>query len=162
MTHRGGINRAFSWIKKVLEVTEVTTVPDTVLPEVTPTLDMFGWERYTELQRHDAGQANANLSNLPVVPQGILRLYVALSGETNDTVNAFTHWMEVNAVAVTTPVTLPVSTVLIRAGHLANPILVREGLSVSARCSPTTAGGIVLRATGLFIDLPIGEYIPSL
>jgi len=163
MSHRGGINRAFSWIKKVLEVTEVTTVPERVVAEVQTSLDLFGWDRYTELQSHNAGVADTDTSALPAIPEDTMRLYLGLSGETNDAVNAFTHWMEIDSVAVTEAITLPVSaTVIIKVGHLAGPFLVRSGVTVRARCAPATAGGVVLRARGVFIDLPIGEYIPSL
>jgi len=156
------IKRAILWIRKSLEITERTDVPGSIDERIRPIIDVLGWDRYTELQQVDAGQANANLSALPVVPEGTMRLYVALSGETNDTTNSFTHWMEVGAVAVTAPVVLPARTIIVKAGHLANPILVRPGLNVVARCSPATAGGFVLRARGLFVDLPVGEYMPSL
>ncbi len=163
------IKRAITWIRTTLEITDVTTTPGQILDEIRPALDIFGWERYEDLISTNVGTANTDTANLTLatgvtaIPVGFLRLFVALSGETNDTVLQFTHWMEVDSVAVTQPVLLPVSAAtIIKAGGLAHPILVAPGVIVRARCAPATAGGITLRVRGSFLDIPIGEYLKSI
>ncbi len=170
MSHRrGGINRAFSWIKKILEVTEETTVPERVLAEVRPSLDVFGWEAYEGMSSENQTLANTATVSGVTVPEGVNRLYLAASVDTNDIVNEFTLWIEMfpangTSTAVTAPVTPPINrgTSFIRAGGLPRPFLLGPGGTVRGRAAPATAGGATLTIRAIFIDLPIGEYIPPI
>ncbi len=169
MSHRGGINRAFSWIKKVLEVTEVTTVPERVLSEVQPSVDLFGWERFEEVATENVGLANTASVAGTIVPADVNRLYIAASVESDDIVNQLTYWIEMfplggDSVPVTPPVTPPINgaTSFVRAGGLPRPFLVGPGGTARGRCAPATAGGTVLRVRLIFIDISLGEYIPAL
>ncbi len=169
MSHRGGINRAFSWIKKVLEVTEPTTVPERVLAEVRPSLDVFGWERYEDIETETQTVADATAASAAAVPDGVNRLYLAAEVGTNDIVNQFTFWIEAFPlggvqVAITPPVTPPVqdATSTIRNGGLPRPFLLGPGGRLRGRVAPATAGGATLTIRTLFIDIPFGEYIPPI
>ena len=163
------IKKAIVWIRKTLEITERTTNPGTILGEIRPAIDILGWDRYSEIQSNVVALANTDRVSSSIVPIDFMLFYLAISGETNDAVNAFTHWLEIfhaasgNTVAVTAPTTLPVSAAtIIRVGGLPKPVLAPPGDSMRARTAPATAGGVTLTIRSLFIDLPLGEYMKSL
>ncbi len=158
------IKRAITWIRKSLEITERTTNPGTVGGEIQPQLDVFGWERIEEVTTSIASAAAVNSVTLLAVPEGFLRLVLNASVETNDTVQAFTFWMDVldagsgGVTGVTRPVAIPISAVAIRSG-LERPLIMQPGDTLRARCSPATGVGLLLIARQRFVNLPIGEYI---
>jgi len=163
------IKKAITWIRKSLEITEKTTLPGSILNDIRPSLDVLGWDRYsTGMRSSTNGGANTDTRQAGVVPADTMRLYLGISGETDDPANAFTHWLEAiepedsDPVALTQPVLLPVSAVVIRVGGLPKPLLMPPGGVVQARCSPATTLGIVLRINTMFVDIPLGEYMKSL
>jgi len=158
------IKRAITWIRKSLEITERTTNPGTIGGEIQPQLDVFGWERIEEATTSIASATATDRATLVAVPEGFLRLVLDASAETDDTVQAFTLWMDVldgdsgGVTGLMRPVDVPISGTSIRAG-LEKTLIMKPGDTLRARCSPDTGVGLVIIARQRFVDLPIGEYI---
>lgn len=160
------IKRSFIWLRKVLEITEKTTLPGQILGEVRPTIDTFGWDRLNQTTtRVTSGAAASGLVQSAVTPDDVLRLVVAASVQNSDAVQAFTMWIEHNdaAVGLSTslmrPVDIPISATQIRVG-LPRMIVLRPGDTLRGRSSPDPGVGLVLALNVYSVDLPIGEYVP--
>ncbi len=163
------IKKTILWIRKSLEIITRTNVPGSIDDRIRPTIDVLGWERYDDVQTENVGLANSSTVEGTNVPEEVNRLYLAASVESNDIVNVFTYWIEMfpfggDSVAVTAPVTPPANrgTSFIRCGGLPHPFVVGPGGTARGRSAPATAGGTVLRVRLIFIDIPLGEYIPAL
>jgi len=166
---RSGINRGFTWLRKVLQITEETDAPSVLSDVVRPTMDVFGWERHQEMTALLAlGAAAANFTITPVVPDGFMRYISEASIESNDAVTALTLWIEHRTssgvdqdIAVTRPLLVAAGAFAI---HLAmdRPILLASGDRLVGKSEPAPVGAATLRLKTRFIDLPIGEYIAPL
>ncbi len=165
MRHRGGINRAFSWIKKALEITEVTTVPERVIADVQPTIDLFGWERLeNDVQSASSFGVNVTTTSTPPVPVGILRLILDASIETTNDVVGFTLWIEVEQpnelpIGIMRPFDTPISAGITIRGGIEKTLILGPGDIMNGRCAPVSGVGSDLVLRTRFIDLPIGEYV---
>ncbi len=162
---RSGINRAFSWIKKVLEVTEPTDVPDRVAPLVQPGMDVFGWERLAGPTTHvNAGAAApASIVTGPLTPQGILRVVFHASVRHTDT--GVVHFLWIDKLMPTGG-----GLIGITSSNVEVPVGVDQGLDrwifLEPGCRIRGRAGIALVAGAIaldmnFIDLPFGEYIQT-
>ncbi len=169
---RGGINRAFSWIKRSLEVTEVTTVPERVLSDVTPTLDIFGWEKLEPLggavSENIAGALAADIALLTVVPNDVMR-YVMFVSVMHDDPAGLTLSIQVRTplpgggsfdIAIGPATLTPLGPVKL---GLERPFLLQPGQLILVRTTPAPAAGQrINNLTARFVDLPLGEYIAPL
>ncbi len=160
---RGGINRSFSWLKKVLEITEVTNAPDVLLPTVQPALDVFGWERFGEPEtqvRSNPGVTSA--VSLDTVPEGEMWFFLACAMLHNDTGSAKDVTLVLrNRLNVEIPVT---NTGGISANFhrvLERPLLVPQGWQMRAISRNTINLTFDFSITGTFVRLDIGEYHPG-
>ncbi len=168
-TGHSGINRAFTWLKKVLQITEKTVVPDSVLPNVRPTMDLFGWDRLSEeIQTStDSAAATATVSG-PTTPEGVLRYVIYAHVEQQETTAVdLTCWLDMQVVlggfriAINVPTLIPGGLGPERTAlGLTRPVCLRPGERINGRCNPATGVGVSLQVKMVFIDLPIGEYIP--
>jgi len=162
-----GINRGLQWIKKVLEITEVATVPTQVLPEVRPTLDLFGWERLGETENaafNNAAPATSIVTGTSfAVDDGSVRYIINMSGQHTDTGVPHTVWMTKRGTSGG-DVGLPLDRTLIDPLENASMIgntWIFPGESVAFRTDLALVAGII-QINIEFIDVPIGEYIPHL
>ncbi len=161
------IRRSITWIRKALQITEKTTNPGTVDGNIVPTIDTFGWEELEDPTVLRTIGVAVNTIASAVVPADVLRVVLGASVQTNDTVQAFTMWIEhvdaetALAVSVMRPADLPISAVTIRVG-LPRVVIMRPGDFLRGRSSPATGVGLDLRLTVRSVDLPIGEYIRGL
>ncbi len=161
------INRALTWIRKALDVTQKTSAPTAFLDDIRTVVDALGWERLNEtVTSRNTGTAT-NVIDSGIVPEGVLRLVLSASVELNDTVQAFTVWVEhsdgttAGSPAVMRPIQIPISAISIHAG-IERIIVMREGDTMRARCSPNVGPGLEIRIVLRFVDLPIGEYVGNL
>jgi len=161
------LQRAITWIRKVLQVTDKSDAPNKVLGEIQPIIDVFGWDSLRDgIDAATASNDNANSVSLPAVPDDVLRLILNASVDTSDDVQAFTLWIDLAIaergglqMSVMRPVDIPVSVgINIRCG-MQNTIILRPGDILRGRSSPATGVGEALSIDVRFIDLPVGEYI---
>jgi len=161
--------KAITWIRKTLEITEKTTQPGTVSGTILPTIEALGWERLGErLVGTNTGAANVNSVNGPVTPADVLRLVLHAQAITDDPAIIQTMWLEVQfannlVVGVTQGVVTPI---LLAAGEaipvvLPRPLFLRERDFLRARATPGTGVGANLNLMMMFVDIPVGEYIPG-
>ena len=161
---RSGINRALSWLKKSLEITEKTTAPDSLQADVRPIIDVFGWERHLEAQRFDLDGAATVASVLsPVTPQGIVRWYVAAAIESTDPAS-LTLWINRRVLPGNIDVGISTPQVVVAAIPVAltRHVLLLPGETLVGRSEPAPAVATNLNLRAVFIDLPFGEYAPPL
>ncbi len=169
MAQRSGINRGFMWLRKVLEVTEETDTPRVLSEIAQPTLDTFGWDRYSPNGVPDDINAQGTLAAdsvlLAAVPAGIMRFVIFASCSHNDpVVGGLELSMQVRVQgALDIGISRPIQV-------LANPtrtglersILMQPGEVLLCRSNPAPAAGTRLFVRYRFVDLPFGEYIPPL
>ncbi len=160
---RSGINRGFTWLRKVLEITEETDAPSVLSEIVRPSMDLFGWERLGGVTEFDSSgaAAPAQFVNGPTTPDDVLRLYVHASVVHTDTGVTKFLWIEkqlpitTSVIGCTVPQNVPINV------DVGSPdwIWVEAGARLRGRSDINlVAGALVLDLN--FIDLPIGEYIP--
>ncbi len=163
---RSGINRAFSWVKKVMEITQPTDVPDRVSPLVQPTLDLFGWERRIDQAANTTttGADAADVVIAAAVPEGIVRYVLYLSASHDDPVaGGLLLSLQVRSNAVDFGLQVPFQCLATPARMgLERPILLEPGQQLLCRSNPAPAALTSMFLRFRFIDLPIGEYMPPL
>ena len=161
------IKKSFFWIQKALQVLgQRTTLPNEVGEIIQPVIDTFGWERLAG--RTDfavaAVAAPGIIVNGPITPDGVLRLYLNASVKHTDTGVTHFIWIDLDMrgasaelVGVTNPnVAVPVSVDQSTDRWLA----VAPTHRLRARADVATVAGALTMSMN-FIDLPIGEYIPT-
>lgn len=159
---RNGINRAFSWLKKTLEITEVATVPSAILPDVRAVADLFGWERLetVELQQVNAAQPLVAVASL-AVPAGVLRLVQNCSLSHTDTTVPHDVALSKRTNPINISIGLPTDRSLILPGQFVSLIgrtfLVENDFLIGTMLDVPVAGVFTLRMS--FVDLAFGEYL---
>lgn len=161
------IKRSFVWLRKTLGIIDKTTLPGEVLGDVRPVIDLFGWDRLGEASVVSANSvvAPGATVNGDVTPDGVLRLVLHANVQHTDTNVDHFLWIDKLAqaaggfiVGVTSP-------------NVAVPVLVDQSTSGWFVLAPgdrirgnadvaLVAGALTLNTN--FIDLPLGEYIPSI
>lgn len=165
-TGRSGINRAFSWLKKSLQITEKTVAPDALSAVVVPSMDVFGWERIAEAQSQNLnGGLGSGTLPASLVPPDTIRVVLAASIETTDPL-ALNLWFEQRValgggldISLMLPFFAGAGTNGIRVGLPRAPVLLAPSDTIVGRSLPVPAAGTRLILRWRFIDLPIGEYI---
>lgn len=169
---RSGINRGFSWLRKVLQVTEETESPSTLGELVRPTMDVFGWERLAPFlvgagPTTDAttGADATDIVILEAVPAGVMR-YVLRASCSHDDPGGLVLSMQVRSggvdialqkdSGVATQAALP-----FRLG-LERCILMAPGEQLLCRSSAPPAALTSLFIRYHFVDIDFGEYIPPI
>ncbi len=167
---RSGINRGFTWLRKVLQVTEETESPSTLGELVRPTMDVFGWERLAPAligagPRTEAFEAAATVATVlgSVVPVGIMRYIIRASCSTTDPAGIILT-MVVRSGGVDIgiaggrfqifgqPARLP----------LERPVLLAPGERLACTSTPAPAAATALFIRYNFVDLDFGEYLPAI
>ncbi len=161
---RNRINRAFSWLKKTLEITDVATVPQAIRENVRPVVDLFGWERLDEVEISSTNAAAPAVVAASGTPgPGILRLILSASISHSDT--GVTHQCSLNKR--TNPanfnVGIPTDREAVDVGEFCSMIgrtFLRENDFLIANViSAPAVGNLSLRF--YFVDLEIGEYMQT-
>jgi len=171
---RSGINRALMWLRKTLQITEVTDSPQILSEILRPTIDVFGWERWSPEsgvgnppEREIATGALATASViLAVVPQGVMRYYMFVSGSHNDPVAGGLDLALIcrsgGVDLAVAPAVQGASPLLIRHGFAGRPFLLAPGQQLVMRSVPAPAAGLVLTMRAQFVDIDFGEYVPPI
>ncbi len=161
------LQRAITWIRRVLQVTEKSDAPNQVLGEIQPVIDVFGWDRFRDgIDAATATNTDANSVSLPAVPEDVLRLILNASVDTSNDLLAFTMWIDLAIadrgglqMSVMRPVDIPISAgINIRCG-IQDTLILRPGDILRGRCAPASGVGEAISIDVRFIDLPLGEYI---
>ncbi len=141
-------------------------LPFILADRITPTTDALGWFRYAnESDTEDVFVTNNTVVDLSVVPSGIMRLFWALSCRHEDAATTQILSLEkiVPGLAPTIGLTgVPaVGTPAFTSVGQRRPVLVLPGEQLRCRAFPGTAVAAVLRITGQFVDLPLGEAVQA-
>lgn len=166
---RDKVKRAFTWIRKSLDIIDRTTLPGEILGEIRPTLDTFGWERLSgEVQTStDSASATSTVSG-PTTPEGVLRYVIYAHIEQQEAAGTdLTCWIDMAVIvpafriAINQPTLIPGGAGPARTAlGLERPIVLRPGERLNGRSNPATGVGVSLQIKMVFVDLPFGEYIP--
>ncbi len=163
---RSGINRALMWLRRSLEVTEVTDSPQVLSELLRPTIDVFGWERLGENVEFSTQFANAPATTVagPVTPDGVLRLITLASVRHTDT--GVTHQLFIEKLMPVITNIVHVQTAQLELA-VNIPLALDRWITVEAGARLRAVSPLALVAGAIafnfnFIDLPIGEYVPSL
>lgn len=166
------IKRAFVWLRNTFSVIDKTTLPGEISGTIGPVVDVFGWSR---LERGGPVSVNAqgadatNFVQLVAVPDGIQRLVLRASIETNDAASTMTLSMQIRSAGIdisvsppgrVEPGVVPGSTP-IRFG-LERNILLLPGEQLIGVSNPAPAVGSALIIRYNFVDIDVGEYIPPI
>jgi len=163
---RSGINRAFSWIKRTLEITQPTDAPDRVSPLVQPTMDLFGWERLSRLDSVVlAGGDNQDFILGPVSVGYTLVVEASISQD--DPLNIHIFWFEhrhlnVSSPAISVPFVVPVVALVdVRVG-LDKWLLLSPGERIVGRCTVAPSVGSAMQMQLATTEITEGEYVAAL
>lgn len=162
---RSGINRPFSWLKKTLEITEKTTAPDSLKPDVQSIIDVFGWERLVQEQFElETAAAPATAVATDPVPGDTLRIVYGASLVHTDTAVNHDAWLLKRRNPGPFDTGIPTDRSMIQVGEhcsMQNMIFLIEGdFIIGEIFLAQTVGNLTLAVN--FVDVPIGEYIPPL
>ncbi len=163
---RSGINRALMWLRKTLQITEETEAPQILSEILRPTIDVFGWQRWSPEGIPDREIATGALATasveLDAVPAGIMRYYMFVSGSHNDPVGGGLDLALICRAGgidlAVAPAVQGASPLLIRHGF--GSVLLAPGQQLVIRSVPAPAAGLVLTMRAQFVDIDFGEYIP--
>lgn len=159
--HRqSGINRPFSWLKKVLQITEKTVAPDTLLSGVNPTVDVFGWERFLPERAVTTAAGSTTTTRLLPVPEGEAHLFLACDISHDDPIGSKDMSLQYenelgNQVALERTAGLNANFFI----TLTRPILVTAGNNLMGVSRNAIAVGSNFIIRGMFIRLEPGEYL---
>ena len=173
---QSGINRAFSWLKRTLQITEKTVAPDFLFSGAQPVLDLFGWERLAPAivgpggpeSLSANGADNADTAQFGVVPEGVMRLILRASMSTNDLLTGMTLSMQVTSGGIAVAIAAARIEPAVVPGSeparypLDRWILMGPGDQLGVRSSTAPAVGSRLNIRMQFVDLDVGEYVAPL
>jgi hypothetical protein len=170
---RSGINRALMWLRKTLQVTELTDAPQVLSELLRPTIDVFGWDRYSKkFSALVVGGVTIDRAISIPVPDGEVHLITAASVESDEApAVAATMWIEhraINPAVGAGVVDSAVGRPFLKAAGLAiavgleRPILLIPGESVIGRIDPAPAATFRINVSLQGIILDVGEYVPPL
>lgn len=157
------IKRNFVWLRKVLRITEKTTLPGQILGEIRPALDTFGWDLppIQFVSQSTPGVTTATI--LPVVPEDEAHLFFACDIFHDDPVGSkdiaiLYRKGTIEEVGVQGTVDNVVEKFLVT---LPRPMLVQAGSSLMGRATSSIAAGSDFIIRGLFVRLKPGEYLAA-
>jgi len=158
------IKRAILWIRKTLEITERTNVPEAIENVIRPTLDVLGWQRLSETISvgFSAAAPAAVVQVTTAVPEGIFRYIVKCSGHHSDAGVTHEVWLSKRGEPKSVvDVGIPLDRQSIQDSEFSSMIgstfLLAEEILFFRTRSALVAGNLSLELE--VIDIPIGEYI---
>jgi len=158
------IKRAILWVRKSLEITERTDVPETIENIVRPTLDVLGWERLVEstIIQTAAGAPTTTVFTASFTDPETIRYIVKCSLTHFEAAVTRTVWLNKRQEGPVFEVGLPIDRVSIMTNEKSSMIgttYIERGQALVGRTATALAAGSFAIETE-FIDIPIGEYIP--
>ena len=161
------INRALTWIRRALDVTQKTSAPTGFEDEIRTSVDALGWERGATVEFVTAASAGVTtVVQLPDVPEGEAHYFLTCH-ITHDSVEGARQMaiaMRIDPDAVASGVSIT-STFLVTQFHflaMQRPILVPPGGRLLGRVDALNIpAGRTFTIAGQFLRLPIGEYVPA-
>ncbi len=149
---------------------EPIELPRRFLDSIALSVDALGWRRYESATASNFAAVAANVVVSTAVPAHTLRFIVSANVQVNDPLVAHTVWIEhrVAASGIDVAVSRPLLVPFAGAGNavprvgMERPVVLSPGDALLGRCSPDSGAGIQLIVRYRSVDLPIGEYIPSL
>lgn len=162
------IKKAITWIRKTLDITDLTTTPGQIGDEISPGLDVLGWDLYQGMTSSQKTGVAVTQVISDAVPADTARLVTAVSLEQDDRAAGPTFWLEYENFLTNSPiglgrvVTLPVTAASIRASLIDRNFLLLPGDTLIGNQDPVGGVGVVTRLRIAFVDVPLGEYIKSL
>ncbi len=166
---RSGINRGFTWLRKVLQITEETESPSVLSEVVRPTMDVFGWERLAGLvgtpptTENNQGSLASDIVLLSVVPDGVARYVIYANCGHDDPAG-----LQLSLQVRTRGVDVAIDAAAIGMGiepvrwGLSRNILLLPGEQLLCRSTPAPAAAQRIFVRMKFVDLDPGEYLPAL
>jgi len=168
------IKRSFIWLRQTLRITDKTTLPGSVLGEIRPTVDTFGWDRLNPLSSGEGTgptslSANGALAAINAsfgpVPDGIMRYIISASCSIDDATFVGFLRMEVVkdgiAIAIQEPFEFNANGANVRVG-LNRHVLLEPGDVLQCVSSVAPAVGQRNNIRARFVDIDFGEYIPPI
>lgn len=167
------LKRSFIWLRQALRIIDKTTLPGTIVGEVRPTIDIFGWDRLNpessgpgngpESLNNNGALANTTAS-MVAVPAGVMRYIINASCQTDDAALIAFMRMEVVkdgiAIAAQEPFFLNANGANVRIG-LNRHLLLETGDVLQCVSSVAPAAGQRNSIRARFVDIDFGEYIPA-
>ncbi len=163
-TESDKIKRALTWIRKALDITERTNMPEGILRNIKPTLDAFGWESAGAPAHEFISTVGPTmLTRLPTVPDGEYHYYLSCDISHNDPAGQPIHIAVENPLFFKTALT---STATIGANEfvaMPRPLLVGPGYRLTGLVASGAgiAAPLVFQIRGDFVKLAVGEYLPG-
>jgi len=160
------IKRAILWIRRSLEITERTNVPESIENVVRPKVDIFGWERLPSVQVAAASNPLSVAVGSATVPAGTFRYVLNANVEHTDTGVTNTLWLTkalLNGVRVGLPLDRTATIVGETASMIGTTYLLPGDFLFGETDVAVVAGAMILNM--LFVDFDfdteagIGEYI---
>jgi len=168
------IKRAFVWLRQSLRIVDRTTLPGTILGEVRPTLDTFGWDRLSPSPSgvgngprslNSNGALASATAAMVAVPDGVMRYIINASIQTDDpALVAFMRFEVVKdgiAIAAQEPFFINANGANVRIG-LNRHLLLEPGDVLQAVSSVAPAAGQRNSIRARFVEIDFGEYVPAI
>jgi len=160
------IKRAILWIRRALEITDKTDVPETIVNIVNPTLDVFGWERLTTRQAVQtatgAPTTTVFTAAFPITDPPVIRFIIQASITHFEAAVTRKVWLNKRQPSPVVEVGIPIDRVEIetneKASMIGNTYIEQGEFLVGRTATALIASSFAIETE--FIDLPIGEYIP--
>jgi len=161
------ITRVLLWLRKSFEIIDKTNTPDKLDSTIVQTVEALGWQRLVEAEGSAvSGVAVSSIGSI-AVPEGFLRLILAAGLETSDVLGPFQFWFDhttvrgsTQAASLQRPYVVPVGSAGVRVG-LQRPVVLAAGDTLVGKTSPAVGVGESLIMRMRSVDIPEGEYVPS-
>ena len=158
------IKRAFTWLRKSLEITEKTNLPGTIDGEIRPILDAYGWDLLQLPEQARLVTAGPTLvTRLAPVPAGEAHLFISCDLVHSDGAATHAIWIQLRAADGTESVVMKVGDPLLRAdsvpASMGRPILVPAGARLFGQSLDSIPIATTFVIRGHFIRLKVGEYV---
>jgi len=160
--------RGLFWLQKALNIFgQKTALPTFVREDIQPTVDAFGWDRFTEQQITTVSNPNSVRVVGTTPPENTLRIYLGASLSHGDVGVGHVLWISksLGQLAGDIEVSLTQGTPI--GGHLdITPVALERscfllpGNTLRGRSRITMPVAISLVLVEHFVEIPIGEYIP--
>lgn len=156
------VKRSFVWLRKVMRITEKTTLPGEILGDIRPILDTFGWDLLTRTERLRAVSPGVTFNVLlPTVPEDEAHLVIACDVFHNEGAAKDLTILYRNRGGLDVALTNTGGTGQFFHRVLERPFLVNAGERLIGNSRNSINGGFDFTISALFIRLDLGEYVPG-
>ncbi len=161
--------RGLFWLQKALNIFgQKTALPTFVREDIQPIVDALGWDRFTEQQITTVSNPNSVRVVGSTPPENTLRIYLAASVSHGEVAIGHVLWLAKSLGAAAGDLEVAMTTGIAVGGHLdITPVSLQRscfllpGNTLRGRSRVAMPVGVSLALVEHFIEIPIGEYIPS-